>query len=138
MATAISPTAGQPYGIRRVCQLWDVPRSSFYAAQAPKPDSAVAPPPARRGPKPAITGQALLVAIRRDLDTSPWTGEGHRKVWARLRVRDGIRVCTNTSCRCGRRRLLRFALQASPRRPRRPAPRMRRPGPRSPLRPLRW
>jgi hypothetical protein len=41
----------------------------------------------------------LLAAIKRDLDTSPWTGEGHRKVWARLRERDAIRV--------SRKRLLR-------------------------------
>lgn len=100
MAQAISTTTGQPYGIKRVCQLWDVPRSSFYAAQAPTRQSAVpATTPARRGPKPAITDEALLAAIKRDLDTSPWTGEGHRKVWARLRVRDAIRV--------SRKRLLR-------------------------------
>src|SRR5271166_6885638 len=29
---------------------------------------------------------------RRSAPISPWTGEGHRKVWARLRVIDGIRV----------------------------------------------
>ena len=100
MAKATSPTAGQRYGIQRVCRLWDVPRSSFYAAQAPERQSAVpAPKAARRGPKPAITDAALLAAIKRDLETSPWTGEGHRKVWARLRVRDSIRV--------SRKRLLR-------------------------------
>jgi len=93
MAKATSPAGGQPYGVQRVCQVWGVPRSSFYAAQAPTPGSAVTTaPPARRGPKPAITDEALLAAIKRDLETSPWTGEGHRKVWARLRVRDGIRV----------------------------------------------
>ncbi|MGG5890661.1 hypothetical protein ACLF3G_26540 [Falsiroseomonas sp. HC035] len=92
MAKATSPASGQAYGIRRVCDAWGVPRSSFYAAKAPTPESA--PPtalPARRGPKPAITDEALLAAIKRDLETSTWTGEGHRKVWARLRVRDGIR-----------------------------------------------
>jgi putative transposase len=100
MAKVTSPASGQPYGIRRVCQAWGVPRSSFYAAQVPAPESAVtAAAPARRGPKPAITDEALLAAIKRDLQTSPWTGEGHRKVWARLRVRDGIRV--------SRKRLLR-------------------------------
>ena len=93
MAKATSSASGQPYGIQRVCQVWGVPRSSFYAAQAPTSGSASpAPPPARRGPKPAVTDEALLAAIRRDLERSPWTGEGHRKVWARLRVRDGIRV----------------------------------------------
>jgi len=39
MAKVTSPTSGQPYGIRRVCQAWGVPRSSFYAAQAPAPES---------------------------------------------------------------------------------------------------
>jgi putative transposase len=99
MAEATSPASGQRYGVQRVCQVWGVPRSSFYAARRPKPDSAE-PPPARRGPKPAIPDQALLAAIRKDLDLSPWAGEGHRKAWARLRVRDGIRV--------SRKRLLRL------------------------------
>lgn len=82
MAKATSPASGQPYGVRRVCQTWDVPRSSFYAAQAPAPESTLpAAPPVRRGPKPAITDEALLAAIKRDLETSPWTGEGHRKVF---------------------------------------------------------
>ena len=32
MAQATSPASDQRYGIRRVCQAWGVPRSSFYAA----------------------------------------------------------------------------------------------------------
>ena len=44
------------------------------------------------GPKPAISDQALLVAIEADLEASPWEGEGYRKVWARLRVCRDIRV----------------------------------------------
>ena len=39
-----------------------------------------------------MSDEALLAAIRADLARSPWTGEGHRKVWARLRVIDGIQV----------------------------------------------
>src|SRR4051812_3580790 len=63
----------------------DVPRSSFYAAQqAGAADAGPKPSPARRGPKPAISDEDLLAAIRADLVRSPWTGEGHRKVWARL------------------------------------------------------
>jgi len=92
MAQATSPASGQRYGVRRVCQAWDVPRSSFYAARQPTSDSTLPRPPARRGPKPAVCDAALLAAIRQDLTLSPWTGEGHRKVWARLRVRDAIRV----------------------------------------------
>jgi putative transposase len=91
MASTVSPAAARPYGVARVCQVWDVPRSSVYAARQPKSDSAPAPP-ARPGPKPAVSDDALLVAIKDDLARSPWTGEGHRKVWARLRVIDGIRV----------------------------------------------
>jgi len=39
-----------------------------------------------------VSDDALLGAIRADLARSPWHGQGHRKVWARLRVIDGIRV----------------------------------------------
>ena len=83
MAQATSPARGRRYGVRRACQVWDVPRSSFYAARQPMPDGAEPPAPARRGPKPTISDEALLAAIRKDIDLSPWTGEGHRKVWAR-------------------------------------------------------
>jgi transposase InsO family protein len=91
MAAATSPATGRTYGVRRVCAIWGVPRSSFYDArrQEGRPPER---PASRRGPKPALSDDALLAAIRRDLDRSPWTGEGHRKVWARLRVIDGIRV----------------------------------------------
>jgi putative transposase len=91
MAAATSPATGRTYGVRRVCAIWGVARSSFYDArrQEERPHQS---PAGRRGPKPALTDVELLAAIRRDLDRSPWTGEGHRKVWARLRVIDGIRV----------------------------------------------
>ena len=103
MAQATSPASGRRYGVRRVCEIWGVPRSSFYAAQKPGPDSAMPGPPGRRGPKPAIPDEALLAAIEADLARSPWTGEGHRKVWARLRTLDGIRV--------SRKRVLRLTRQ---------------------------
>ena len=32
MATQTSPTTGQRYGVSRVCQIWALARSSFYAA----------------------------------------------------------------------------------------------------------
>jgi putative transposase len=92
MAQVTSPASGQCYGVQRVCQAWGVPRSSFYATRQPAPASTLPRPPVRRGPKPAVSDEALLAAIRQDLARSPWTGEGHRKVWARLRVRDAIRV----------------------------------------------
>ena len=48
--------------------------------------------PARRGPTPALSDAQLLAAIRSDLARSPFQGEGHRQVHARLRILDGVRV----------------------------------------------
>src|SRR5215212_9463404 len=112
MAAASSPATA--YGVRRVCAAWGMPRSSFYAgrtvSEAPTPGR-------RRGPRPGVDDAGLLAAIRRDLDRSPFSGEGHRKVWARLRALDGIRV--------GRDRVLRLmrenALLSPHRGPQRPA-----------------
>jgi putative transposase len=93
MAEATSPSTVHRYGVARVCRVWEVARSSFYAArQAGAEDTGATASPARRGPKPAVSDEALLAAIRADLARSPWTGEGHRKVWARLRAMDGLRV----------------------------------------------
>jgi transposase InsO family protein len=39
-----------------------------------------------------MSDQDLLAAIQADLARSPWSGEAHRKVWARLRALDGLRV----------------------------------------------
>ena len=90
MSAATSPGTGLAYGLRRVCAAWGMARSSFYAMTSGQ--HAEQPPAKRRGPKPAISDQALLVAIEADLEASPWEGEGYRKVWARLRVCRDIRV----------------------------------------------
>jgi putative transposase len=79
MAAAISPTTGHRYGFAQVCRIWGVPRSSFYADRR-RADTTTPLPPQRRGPKPAVSDEALLAAIRADLARSPWHGEGHRKV----------------------------------------------------------
>jgi len=81
-----------PYGVKRVCSAWGLARSTFYAA----PPGAE---PARRGPAPAVTDEELYALIADDLECSPFTGEGHRKVWARLRI-CGVRT--------SRRRVLRL------------------------------
>ena len=84
MAAAISPTTGRRYGVAQICRIWGVPRSSFYADRR-RADMTTTPPSSqRRGPKPAVSDEALLAAIRADLARSPWHGEGHRKVWAEL------------------------------------------------------
>ena len=93
MSAATSPGTGLAYGLRRVCAAWCMARSSFYAMTSTRCGQHAEQPPAkRRGPKPAISDQALLVAIEADLEASPWEGEGYRKVWARLRVCRDIRV----------------------------------------------
>jgi transposase InsO family protein len=116
MSGTTSPATGRRYGVARVCRVWEVARSSFYATRRPAvaPDSAPAVP-SRRGPKPATSDADLLAAIRADLARSPWTGEGHRKVWARLRALDGIRVSRKRVLRLMREHRLLSPHRARPR-----------------------
>lgn len=89
MSVTISAATGKPYGIQRVCDVWEMPRSSFYTRKARRLEF---PVPLKRGPKTLITDAELLALIREDLATSLFTGEGHRKVWGRIRFIKGIRV----------------------------------------------
>lgn len=74
-------------------------RSTLYARQARETAKIVPLHRARRGPKPKLSDTELLAAIRADLEASPFVGEGHRKVWARLRILGGIRVSKDRVCR---------------------------------------
>jgi putative transposase len=100
MSCTTSSSAGRPYGIQRVCRTWEQPRSSFYLACQGRRSDVVLTPAGKRGPKTLLSDLELLAMIKADLQSSPFQGEGHRKVWARLRVRDGVRV--------GRKRVLRI------------------------------
>src|SRR5260370_7228769 len=64
-------------------------RSSFYYQRgiAAQPGRVLG----RRGPKTAWSDTALLEKIGEVLAASPFYGEGHRKVWARLRF-EGVRT----------------------------------------------
>ena len=101
MSHTTSPSVQRPYGVVRVCQEWGLSRATFYSQQGrvARPPR----PPAKRGPKTSYTDEALTVQIRQGLTASPFVGEGHRKVWARLRVQ-GIRT--------SKRRVLRLMRQA--------------------------
>ena len=66
--------------------------ASLYARQTREHQRQEGQEPARRGPKPTVSDAQLLAAIHTDLARSPFRGEGHRKVHARLRIMDGIRV----------------------------------------------
>lgn len=92
MSRTISAGTGKPYGLERVCRVLGFPRSTIYAARARESSNVVPLVAQRRGPKPRMPDADLLNAIRADLAASPFIGEGHRKVWARLRILRDIRV----------------------------------------------
>jgi putative transposase len=81
MSRVTSPVTGRSYGLATVCRVWRLARSGVYRHLAP----ARVTLPQRRGPTGAMTDAALTVAIRAGLAASAFHGEGHRKVWARLR-----------------------------------------------------
>ena len=88
MRQATSPSTHQPYGIARVTRVWQVPRSTVYAQR----DRRDRPTPwAKRGPKPPQSDAELTAAGRTVIAASPFHGEGHRKIWARLRAQ-GLRT----------------------------------------------
>jgi len=95
MSEAQSVSAKCSLGRRRMCQFLGKPRSSFYYAPTPPTVGALG----RRGPKPKVSDEDVLSHIRRVLAESPFLGEGHRKVHARLKW-DGVTV--------GRDRVLRI------------------------------
>ena len=81
MSRSVSPISGKSYGLAVVCRAWRLARSGVYRHRAP----ASSTPAQRRGPVGPMPDAALLAAIRAVLAASPFHGEGHRKVWARLR-----------------------------------------------------
>jgi len=87
MSRTISPSSGKSYGLALICRIWRIPRATFYRHQGPPRTE----PPRRRGPVGPMPDAALLAAIRAVITGSPFHGEGHRKIWARLRVA-GVRT----------------------------------------------
>jgi transposase InsO family protein len=89
MSQTCSPSTQRRYGLARVCRVWELARSTVYLDQARR--TGPAPVPRKRGPKPRWSDGELLDEIRAVLTASPFFGEGHRKVWARLRWQ-GVRT----------------------------------------------
>ena len=83
MSQTRSSSTQRWYGLARVCRVWGLPRSTVYLTRAR--GRAPAKAAAKRGPKPRWSDSELLEKIRAVLAASPFLGEGHRKVWARLR-----------------------------------------------------
>ncbi len=94
MSATISPRSAKGYGVERVCAIWEQPRSSLYAWRRNNDNGSAEPatPAQKRGPKTDLNNTELLGKIQADLARSPFQGEGHRKVWARLRVIDEVCV----------------------------------------------
>jgi len=74
MSQATSPSTGRPYGVERVCRIWEQARSTVYArhrgVQERKTGGRM---PLKRGPKPVVADEALR--------TWWW------RIWRRLRFR---------------------------------------------------
>jgi len=88
MSRTVSPSAQRPYGVVLVAQEWAVARSTYYHAARRLAGRSVA---RKRGPKTRYSNAQLTGHVRQVIETSPFTGEGHRKVWARLRL-EGVRT----------------------------------------------
>ena len=88
MSRTLSPSTHQLYGLARVAAAWGLPRSTYYARRDRRNHPAE---PRKRGPKTPFTDAELTGRIRQEIAASPFTGEGHRKFWARLRVA-GVRT----------------------------------------------
>lgn len=83
----------KPYSVRLVLKVAGLSSAAWYTTRRAKSERL------RPGPKPLISDEELLAAIRQDLATSRFHSEGHKKVRARLK-RQGIRA--------GRKRYLRL------------------------------
>ena len=115
MSAVISISAGRPYGVARVCRLWNVARAGVSRGRG----TTVSPVPRRRpGPQGPMPDADLVEAIRQTIAGSPFHGEGYRKIWARLR-HGGLRTSKRRVRRLMRENGLAAATRSgSPRGPR--------------------
>lgn len=81
MSRTVSPSSNQPYGVARVASVWKLARSSFYAARRRTQNPRELH---KRGPK-VHSDHELVAEIRQLLSEPVFSGEGYRKIWARLR-----------------------------------------------------
>ena len=86
--------------LARVCRVAGVSRSAACEQRRRRSTSEPTAPRVRRRPGPvgAMPDAELLPAIRREIAESPFVGEGHKKICARLRLRG---ICTAASACCG-------------------------------------
>ncbi|MGC8848767.1 MAG: transposase [Conexivisphaera sp.] len=93
MSREASVATGRPYGVKRVCSVWETPRSTVYLRRSRAAEAASDRRlPRRRGPKMRLSDDELLEMILAYLEGSPFAGEGHRKVYAHLKIVKGVRT----------------------------------------------
>ena len=81
MSRTVSPSAARVYGLALVTRCWKVSRASLYRHRQAAPVSRCRP-----GPVGPCDDTTLVEHIKRTISESRFTGEGYRKIWARLRV----------------------------------------------------
>jgi hypothetical protein len=86
MSRAVSPSVDRVYGLARVTRCWTVSRASLYRHRQAAPASKRRP-----GPIGPCDDATLVAHIKKAITESRFTGEGYRKIWARLRFA-GIRT----------------------------------------------
>jgi transposase InsO family protein len=90
MSRRTSPSLQRRDGVTRVLRVWELSRSTFYAQRTRA--VRLPAPAAQRGRPPSVGDATLLAHIRTVIAESPFHGEGHRKIWARLRVLKQVRT----------------------------------------------
>lgn len=75
-----------------ICEVFGVARSTFYVAY---PMAAGGSEPGKRGPKTPYSDEEIIAAIREELDDPEFSGEGYKKIHARLRYGRGMVVGKN-------------------------------------------
>ena len=74
MSEVHSPSTGRRYSIKRVCAVWQIPRSTMHS-QLRRSSLTDLPVPRKRGPVGVATDEELVSLIRQVIDASPSTAK---------------------------------------------------------------
>ena len=86
MSRVISSSMNRPYGLALVARCWKLSRATLYRRRDASTEAKRRP-----GPLGPCDDATLLAHIKRAIAGARFTGEGYRKIWARLRFA-GIRT----------------------------------------------